>query len=111
MSATDLIANLDKLGDDFLAVIQPLADERAIRAAQAQFLGKKGKVSEVMKELSKLPPADRPIVGAAVNKVKQTIEEQVARRLGELTALVAAADLARVVDVSLPARPAPRGHL
>jgi phenylalanyl-tRNA synthetase alpha chain len=111
MSASELIANLDKLGEDFLAVIQPLADEQAIRAAQAQFLGKKGKVSEVMKELSKLPPADRPLVGAAVNKVKQTIEEQVARRLGELTALVAAADLARVVDVSLPARPAPRGHL
>ncbi len=111
MSASELIANLDKLGDDFLAVIQPLADEQAIRAAQAQFLGKKGKVSEVMKELSKLPPADRPLVGAAVNKVKQTIEERVAQRLGELTALVAAADLARVVDVSLPARPAPRGHL
>lgn len=111
MSATELIANLDKLGDEFLAVIQPLSDEQAIRAAQAQFLGKKGKVSEVMKELSKLPPADRPLVGAAVNKVKQTIEEQVARRLGELVALAAKADLARVVDVSLPSRPAPRGHL
>ena len=111
MSASELIANLDKLADEFQAVIQPLADEQAIRAAQAQFLGKKGKVSEVMKELSKLPPADRPLVGAAVNKVKQTIEHQVTRRLNELTALVAAADLARVVDVSLPARPAPRGHL
>ncbi len=111
MSASDLIANLDKLGDEFLAVIQPLADEQAIRAAQAQFLGKKGKVSEVMKELGKLPPADRPLVGAAVNKVKQTIEDQVAQRLGELTALVAKADLARSVDVTLPARPAPRGHL
>ncbi|CAN5908790.1 phenylalanine--tRNA ligase subunit alpha [soil metagenome] len=111
MSANDLIANLDKLGDEFLALIQPLADEQAIRAAQAQFLGKKGKVSEVMKELGKLPPADRPVVGAAVNKVKQSIEDQVAHRLGELTALVAKADLARSVDVTLPARPAPRGHL
>ena len=111
MSASDLIANLDKLGDEFLAVIQPLSDEQAIRAAQAQFLGKKGKVSEVMKELSKLPPADRPLVGAAVNKVKQTIEEQVSRRLGELTALAAKADLARIVDVTLPARPVPQGHL
>ncbi len=111
MSASDLIANLDKLGDEFLVVIQPLADEQAIRAAQAQYLGKKGKVSEVMKELGKLPPADRPLVGAAVNKVKQTIEDQVVQRLGELTALVTKADLARSVDVTLPARPAPRGHL
>ncbi len=111
MSANELIANLDKLGHEFLAVIQPLADEQAIRAAQAQYLGKKGKVSEVMKELGKLPPGDRPLVGAAVNKVKQTIEDQVAQRLGELTALVAKADLARSVDVTLPARPAPHGHL
>ncbi|MBL0213073.1 MAG: phenylalanine--tRNA ligase subunit alpha [Myxococcales bacterium] len=111
MSASDLIANLDKLADEFLALIQPLVDEQAIRATQAQFLGKKGKVSEVMKELSKLPPADRPLVGAAVNKVKQTIEDQVSRRLGELADAVAKADLSRVVDVSLPARPAPRGHL
>ena len=111
MSATDLIANLDQLGAEFLAVIQPLADEQAIRAAQAQFLGKKGKVSEVMKELGKLPPADRPLVGAAVNRVKQTIEDQVGHRLAELASAAARADLSRVVDVTLPPRPVAHGHL
>jgi phenylalanyl-tRNA synthetase alpha chain len=111
VSASDLIANLEKLGDEFLQIISPVVDEQAIRAAQAQFLGKKGKVSEVMRELSKLPPADRPLVGAAVNRVKQTIEDQVTARLGELASAAARADLARVVDVTLPARPAPAGHL
>ena len=111
MSAQDLIASLDALGTEFLALIQPLVDEQAIRGAQAQYLGKKGKVSEVMKELSKLPPADRPLVGAAVNKVKQTIEDQVGQRLGQLVAAAAKLDLARSVDVSLPARPVARGHL
>ena len=110
-SAPDLIRNLEALGDEFLAQIQPLADEQAIRAAQAQFLGKKGKVSELMKELGKLPPSDRPVVGAAVNKVKQTIEDQVTRRLGELASAAAAVDLARTVDVTLPARPVGGGHL
>ncbi|MGE0869403.1 MAG: phenylalanine--tRNA ligase subunit alpha [Kofleriaceae bacterium] len=111
MSANDLIASLEQLGTEFLAVIQPLADEQEIRAAQAQFLGKKGKVSEVMKELGKLPPSDRPLVGAAVNKVKQAIEQQVAERLGELAAAVARADLARKVDVTLPGRPVGGGQL
>jgi len=111
MSAQDLIANLDQLGDDFRAAIQPLADEQAIRAAQAQFLGKKGKVSDVMKELGRLPPAERPLVGAAVNKVKQTIEDEVGRRLGELADAASAADLARRVDVTLPPRPVGGGHL
>jgi phenylalanyl-tRNA synthetase alpha chain len=111
MSTTDLIANLERLGDEFLAVIQPLADEQAIRAAQAQFLGKNGKINELKKELGRLPPSDRPVVGAAFNKVKQTIEDQTARRLGELTDAVARADLARSVDVTLPARPVGGGHL
>jgi phenylalanyl-tRNA synthetase alpha chain len=112
MSASELIHSLEKLGDEFLSVIQPLSDEQAIRATQAQFLGKKGKVSEVMKQLAKLPPADRPLVGAALNKVKQTIEDQVTQRLDELANAAARADLERTVDVTLPARPVGgEGHL
>jgi phenylalanyl-tRNA synthetase alpha chain len=111
MPAKDLIANLERLGDEFLAVIQPLVDEQAIRAAQAQFLGKKGKVSELMKELGRLPAGERPLVGAAVNKIKQTIEDQTAKKLDELASAAARADLARSVDVTLPARPLGGGHL
>jgi phenylalanyl-tRNA synthetase alpha chain len=110
-TAQDIITNLEKLGDEFLAVIRPLADEQAIRAAQAQFLGKKGRVSELMKELGKLPAGDRPAVGAAANRVKQVIEDQVTNRLGELAGAASAADLARSVDVTLPARPVGGGHL
>ena len=105
MSTNELIASLDRLADEFLGLIRPLSDEQAIRATQAQFLGKKGKVSEVMKQLAKLPPSDRPLVGAALNKVKQTIEDQVTQRLDELANAAARADLERVVDVTLPARP------
>jgi phenylalanyl-tRNA synthetase alpha chain len=108
---SDLISHLEKLGDEFQAVIAPLIDEQSIRAAQAQFLGKKGKVSELMKELGKLPAGERPAVGAAANKVKQTIEQLTAQRLGELAEHAAKADLARAVDVTLPARPIGGGHL
>src|SRR6188474_2931242 len=111
MSADQLIANLEQLGAEFQLAIQPLADEQAIRAAQAQFLGKKGKVSDVMKELSRLPPADRPLVGAAVNRVKQEIEERVSQRLRELADAASQLDLQRVVDVTLPARPAGGGRI
>jgi phenylalanyl-tRNA synthetase alpha chain len=110
-SAAELIASLEQLGDELVATLRPLGDEQAIRAAQAQFLGKKGRVSELMKELGKLPAADRPLVGAAVNKVKQTIEERVAQRLGELAGVEAAKDLARTIDVTLPDRPVGGGHL
>ena len=112
MSTTsDMIANLERLAGEFETTVQPLADEQSIRAAQAQFLGKKGKVSELMKELGKLPAADKPGVGAAANKAKQAIEQLTAARLGELAELVAKADLERRVDVTLPASPVGGGHL
>lgn len=113
MSTTtaDLIARLDRLAGEFAAAIAPLVDEQAIRAAQAQFLGKKGQVSEVMKELGRLPPADRPTVGAAANRVKDEIGAAVTARLDALAAARRAADLARKVDVTLPGRPFGGGHL
>ena len=110
-TAADLIARLDRLGGEFAQVIAPLADEQAIRAAQAQFLGKKGQVSEVMKELGRLPPADRPTVGVAANRVKDEIGAQVASRLEALVAARRTADLARRIDVPVPGRPVGGGHL
>jgi phenylalanyl-tRNA synthetase alpha chain len=112
MSTTpELIAKLEQLGDEFLAQAQALADEQSIRAAQAQFLGKKGKVSELMKELGKLPAAERPQVGAAANQVKAKIEQVVETCLAGLANAKKQADLARRVDVTLPARPVGGGHL
>ena len=107
----ELIESIERLGGEYEVVVGPLADEQAIRAAHAQFLGKKGRVSELMKDLGKLPPKDRPTVGAAANKVKQTIEQLTADRLGALAAGAAKADLERRVDVTLPASPVGGGHL
>ena len=111
MDTTELIAKLARLGDEFIEVIQPLADEQAIRAAQAQFLGKKGRVSELMKELGRLPASDRPMVGQVVNRVKGGIEQAVDAALAKLAGAARAADLARTIDVTLPGRPHRAGHL
>jgi phenylalanyl-tRNA synthetase alpha chain len=107
----ELIGQLERLRGEFAAMIAPLADEQAIRAAQAQFLGKKGQVSALMKELGRLPPADRPLVGEAVNRVKGDIETAVAQKLTDLTAAARDRDLARLVDVTLPGRPTGAGSL
>src|ERR1044071_3875382 len=109
-TASDLIANLERLGDEFDAAIAPLGDEQAIRAAQAGYLGKKGKLSDVMKELGRLPAGDRPAGGAAGNKVKPASEGRVAAGPGGLAGAAGKLALARTVDVPLPARPVGGGH-
>ncbi len=102
--ASRIVADLDRLAAEFGGEIAGLAAEQEIRAAQARYVGKKGKVSELMKSLGRLPPEDRPAVGEAANRAKGSIEGAVAARLAGLDDAALAEDLARTVDVTLPAR-------
>jgi phenylalanyl-tRNA synthetase alpha chain len=109
--AARIIADLDRLSAEFSVEIDGLATEQEIRAAQARYLGKKGKASELMKTLGRLPPEDRPAVGEAANRTKTQIEAAVSGRLAALDQVALSADLARRIDVTLPARGQPLGTL
>jgi phenylalanyl-tRNA synthetase alpha chain len=102
--ASRIIADLERLGAAFAAEIEGLSTEQEIRAAQARYLGKKGKASELMKTLGRLPAEDRPAVGEAANRTKVRIESAVAGRLQALDQAALDADLARTTDVTLPPR-------
>lgn len=106
----ELIDQLESLRSEFDALIAPLAEEQQIRRAQAQYMGKKGKVSALMKQMGKLPPEDRRSVGAAFNEVKTAITGAVEQKLEDLERAAAEADLARTIDVTLPGRQVPVGH-
>lgn len=110
MAAEELIEKLNTLGNEFGAALVPLHSEQEIREIQARFLGKKGRVSALMREMGKLAPEDKRTVGAAFNRVKNDIAGAVDGKLGELEAAKEAADLARRVDVSLPGRTRRTGH-
>jgi phenylalanyl-tRNA synthetase alpha chain len=107
----DLVARIQELGNEFAAAIEPLTNEQEIRVAQARYLGKKGEVSSLMKLMGKVPAADRPRIGEAFNRIKDAITEAVTARLAALEDAERAADLARAVDVTLPGREIPAGHL
>ena len=110
-TSESLITELDELGVAFSAEIAALASEADIRAAQARYLGKKGRVSDALKALGKLDPAARKAVGEVGNRVKSGNAAAVSARLLALADAVRQADLARVVDVTLPGRGARLGTL
>ncbi|HEY2730536.1 MAG TPA: phenylalanine--tRNA ligase subunit alpha [Polyangia bacterium] len=102
--AAAIIAELDRLASELVTELGGLATEQEIRAAQARYLGKKGRLAEPMKALGRLPAEDRPAVGEAANRAKGSIEAAVGARLGALAEAALGADLARVLDVTLPGR-------
>ena len=108
--AQDIIEQLQALESRFAGDIAPLTAEQDIRDTQARYLGKKGQVSQLMRQLGKLAASDRPRVGAVFNEVKSSIADAVVRKLDELENAHREADLARAIDVTLPGRPSPQGH-
>jgi phenylalanyl-tRNA synthetase alpha chain len=73
--------------------------------AKAQFVGKSGRITELMKGLAKLPVEEKKTRGAAINLAKQAIEAALAERRQALADAELEAQLkAEALDVSLPGR-------
>ncbi len=83
-----------------------------LEQAKARFLGKAGALTELLKGLGKLPAADRPAAGAAINEAKVRVEELVQARRGALAAAELESRLAaESIDVTLPGRHQSAGGL
>ncbi len=81
------------------------ADPAALENAKAKYLGKAGALTELLKSLGKLPAAERPAAGAAINAAKVELEAALARRRDALGDAKLARQLAaESLDVSLPGR-------
>ena len=107
----DLVAELEATLRDFRVELNALTDEGEMRALQARYVGKSGRVTAVMKGLGRLAPADRPAVGQAANTCRDAIESAIAEQLAVLANAALGADLKRQVDVTLPARGKAQGSL
>jgi phenylalanyl-tRNA synthetase alpha chain len=88
-----------------LAEIAATADAAVLDQIRVRLLGKKGAVTEQLKELGKLPPAERPAAGARINEAKSELTAAIeARAVALEKAAVAHALDAGRIDVTLPGR-------
>jgi phenylalanyl-tRNA synthetase alpha chain len=96
---------LDTIVAAALAEFSASPDAAALEDSKAKFLGKAGKLTESLKGLGKLPPAERPGAGARINQAKVALEDALARRRDELANDKLTQQLgAEALDVSLPGR-------
>ena len=96
---------LDDLKAEATAAIESAADSAALEKLRVEWLGKKGRVTDLLKSLGKLDAEERPKVGAEINAVKQLLNEQISERKETLQQAAIAAQLsAESLDVTLPGR-------
>ena len=83
-----------------------------LEQAKARYLGKSGALTEALKGLGKLSAEERPAAGAAINVVKQAVEEALKTRRDAILLAEQAQQLAsEALDVTLPARSNGEGGL
>ncbi|MCH2395374.1 phenylalanine--tRNA ligase subunit alpha [Oceanibaculum sp.] len=104
--------DLNRLRDELLAEVGQAADLEALDRARVAALGKKGRITELMKQLGGLDPDARRQAGQDLNLVKDAVAEAIeARKAGLADAALNARLAAERIDVSLPPRPEQRGFI
>jgi phenylalanyl-tRNA synthetase alpha chain len=108
----DLTRDLEGIRDDALAAIAAATDVAALEAIELEILGKKGRLTAVLRGIGELPAEDRPRVGAVANVVREAIATALGARGRDLRGAALATQLhSEGVDATTPGRPVRRGAL
>src|SRR5690349_1879120 len=99
-----------KIEAEALSAIAASSDEAALEAIRVSELGKKGRVSLLMKDLGGMSPEERKSAGPALNGLKDRLTTAIAARKAELelAALNKRLETERE-DLTLPPRAEPVG--
>ena len=111
MDLADLTRDLEALQAEALASVAAAPDAATLDALELDVLGKKGRLTTVLRGIGGLQAEDRPKVGAIANMVRQAIESALADRGTALRGSELESRLRReAVDVTTPGRPLRRGR-
>ena len=104
--------SLENIKAEAVVAIEAASDIAALEELRVSYLGKKGALTGLLKNLGQLSVEERPKAGAEINAVKQQLNEQLNARKASLQGAALAAQLTEeAIDVTLPGRRAETGSL
>ena len=80
----------------------------ALERIKARYLGKSGRITELLKGMAKLSPEERKTAGAAINRAKEAVEASLNARRDAIRRLALEA---RLAEESLDVTPVSATHL
>ncbi|MEA4965594.1 MAG: phenylalanine--tRNA ligase subunit alpha [Oscillospiraceae bacterium] len=102
---------LEQIRQQALSAMHAAADTVELDALRVRFLGKKGELTALLKQMGKLSAEERPVMGQAANSVRAAIEEKLEEKQRELHAAALEARLRlEAVDVTIPGSDVELGH-
>ena len=97
--------NLDSIVASALSAVEAASDVAGLDDIRVQYLGKKGELTSLLKNLGKLSAEERPKAGGLINKGKQQVQEAVNSKKAVMEQAALEAKLAgEAIDVTLGGR-------
>ena len=85
---------------------------KALDELRIKYLGKKGELTAILKQMGKLSAEERPVIGQLANKVRQDIEEAITSKMSVLKAKEKERKMAaESIDITLPGKQQSIGKL
>ncbi len=108
----DILQQLEQLRQEAEAALAQVNSTEATRTWHSEYLGRKGRLTAILRNLGSLPNEERRLVGKVANEVKMDLEHALQERQEAIAqAELEAARSAENVDVTLPGRPQTLGRL
>ena len=105
-------AQLEAITNAAKTAIANAENSAGIEALRVKYLGKKGELTAILKQMGSLSPEERPIMGQLVNVAKAEVEALIAEKTTLMKAKAQEEKLkAETIDITLPAKPITRGKL
>ena len=101
--------SIDQIYREAIQELEAPVDPLSIQDVSVRYLGRKGIITQFLRNVSKLPADQRPAAGKKANEVKNLLDAACKEALQKLETAVKKAK--QGLDVSLPGRPVPSGSL
>ena len=107
-----MLEQLEHLRQEAEAALAHASTTEATKAWHSEYLGRKGRLTAILRNLGSLSPEERPQVGRVANEVKVALEQALEERQAALAQTeLSAARSRQLVDMTLPGRPQTIGKL
>ena len=104
-------AQLEAIRGTALEAIHAAKNAAELDAVRVQYLGKKGELTAVLKQMGKLSPEERPVMGQMANDVRAALEGAIESQSAILAEKALADKLeSETIDVTIPGKKPEMGH-
>ncbi len=102
---------LEEIKKSAEAALKTASSLEELDSIRVQYLGKKGELTAVLKQMGGLSPEERPVIGQIANEVREFIQNEIDKKVAEQKAALQEAKLIEEkIDVTLPGTDVALGH-